>query len=438
MRSENRAPFSAGSSQRRSRSCNDFRRHSLVSLSRSSANSSNGELPVAERCSSHALSSLRSLSSATINSGRSGRLPPLRADECSGGAQRCFPLRSPSDGATQRGEAADDTAAYPPPRRGPIRLWPVGVAADRWSSNCGGGGEAGLQRDRWSPKRIVAGGLWPAGVAADRRRGVAWWPALQLFDDGSLRRWQWQIVLYEDGLADSGIALLTVKVKSELRPTVFVLRRHPFSFGSDRRNRATAFSPLSHCSSGGCLASSVRVSSSEGGRRLTAFDLQGRGSVWTTARSRQHAKRKQGTILPGGSSQRRSRRVQRLPASLPRLSLFDRPPKANNGELPVAERCSSHALSSLSLLSPRRRSNSGRSGRLPPLRADECSGGAQRCFPLRSPSDGATQRGEAADGHGGIPSSVTLDDLVDPRLERNFVAIDMFRMIEVAAACVRH
>nr|GLL37500.1 probable calcium-binding protein CML36 [Ipomoea trifida] len=31
-----------------------------------------------------------------------------------------------------------------------------------------------------------------------------------------------------------------------------------------------------------------------------------------------------------------------------------------------------------------------------------------------------------------------FDDLVDPRLERNFVAIEMFRMIEAAAACVRH
>nr|GMC68223.1 NADP-dependent D-sorbitol-6-phosphate dehydrogenase [Ipomoea batatas] len=31
-----------------------------------------------------------------------------------------------------------------------------------------------------------------------------------------------------------------------------------------------------------------------------------------------------------------------------------------------------------------------------------------------------------------------FDDLVDPRLERNFVAIEMLRMIEAAAACVRH
>nr|GMC97175.1 proline-rich receptor-like protein kinase PERK8 [Ipomoea batatas] len=31
-----------------------------------------------------------------------------------------------------------------------------------------------------------------------------------------------------------------------------------------------------------------------------------------------------------------------------------------------------------------------------------------------------------------------FDDLVDPRLENNFVAIEMFRMIEAAAACVRH
>ncbi|XP_019176357.1 PREDICTED: proline-rich receptor-like protein kinase PERK8 isoform X1 [Ipomoea nil] len=31
-----------------------------------------------------------------------------------------------------------------------------------------------------------------------------------------------------------------------------------------------------------------------------------------------------------------------------------------------------------------------------------------------------------------------FDDLVDPRLEKNFVAIEMFRMIEAAAACVRH
>lgn len=31
-----------------------------------------------------------------------------------------------------------------------------------------------------------------------------------------------------------------------------------------------------------------------------------------------------------------------------------------------------------------------------------------------------------------------FDDLVDPRLERNFIASEMFRMIEAAAACVRH
>lgn len=29
-------------------------------------------------------------------------------------------------------------------------------------------------------------------------------------------------------------------------------------------------------------------------------------------------------------------------------------------------------------------------------------------------------------------------DLVDPRLEDNFIASEMFRMIEAAAACVRH
>ncbi|KAL3812388.1 hypothetical protein ACJIZ3_013656 [Penstemon smallii] len=31
-----------------------------------------------------------------------------------------------------------------------------------------------------------------------------------------------------------------------------------------------------------------------------------------------------------------------------------------------------------------------------------------------------------------------IGDLVDPRLEKNFVAEKMFRMIEAAAACVRH
>nr|GLL35879.1 hypothetical protein Itr_chr09CG16160 [Ipomoea trifida] len=58
----------------------------------------------------------------------------------------------------------------------------------------------------------------------------------------------------------------------------------------------------------------------------TAFDLQRRGSVWTTARSRQHAKRKQGTIL-GWQRSAAVSQLQRLPASLPCLSL-DRPPTA--------------------------------------------------------------------------------------------------------------
>lgn len=31
-----------------------------------------------------------------------------------------------------------------------------------------------------------------------------------------------------------------------------------------------------------------------------------------------------------------------------------------------------------------------------------------------------------------------FEDIVDPRLEKNFVASEMFRMIEAAAACVRH
>ncbi|KAK9114666.1 LOW QUALITY PROTEIN: hypothetical protein Syun_021463 [Stephania yunnanensis] len=31
-----------------------------------------------------------------------------------------------------------------------------------------------------------------------------------------------------------------------------------------------------------------------------------------------------------------------------------------------------------------------------------------------------------------------LEDLVDPRLEKNYIDVEMFRMIEVAAACVRH
>lgn len=31
-----------------------------------------------------------------------------------------------------------------------------------------------------------------------------------------------------------------------------------------------------------------------------------------------------------------------------------------------------------------------------------------------------------------------FDRVVDRRLERNYVAIEMFRMIEAAAACVRH
>lgn len=31
-----------------------------------------------------------------------------------------------------------------------------------------------------------------------------------------------------------------------------------------------------------------------------------------------------------------------------------------------------------------------------------------------------------------------FEELVDPRLEKNYVASEMFRMIEAAAACVRH
>ena len=31
-----------------------------------------------------------------------------------------------------------------------------------------------------------------------------------------------------------------------------------------------------------------------------------------------------------------------------------------------------------------------------------------------------------------------IGDLVDPNLGNNFVQIEMYRMIEVAAACVRH
>lgn len=31
-----------------------------------------------------------------------------------------------------------------------------------------------------------------------------------------------------------------------------------------------------------------------------------------------------------------------------------------------------------------------------------------------------------------------FEEIVDPRLEKNFVASEMFRMIEAAAACVRH
>lgn len=31
-----------------------------------------------------------------------------------------------------------------------------------------------------------------------------------------------------------------------------------------------------------------------------------------------------------------------------------------------------------------------------------------------------------------------FDSLVDPRLEKNYVESEMFRMIEAAAACVRH
>jgi hypothetical protein len=31
-----------------------------------------------------------------------------------------------------------------------------------------------------------------------------------------------------------------------------------------------------------------------------------------------------------------------------------------------------------------------------------------------------------------------FDGLIDPRMEKNYVTIEMFRMIEAAAACVRH
>ncbi|GJZ08829.1 proline-rich receptor-like protein kinase PERK8, partial [Tanacetum coccineum] len=31
-----------------------------------------------------------------------------------------------------------------------------------------------------------------------------------------------------------------------------------------------------------------------------------------------------------------------------------------------------------------------------------------------------------------------FDELVDPRLEKNYVQVEMFRMIEAAAACIRH
>lgn len=35
-------------------------------------------------------------------------------------------------------------------------------------------------------------------------------------------------------------------------------------------------------------------------------------------------------------------------------------------------------------------------------------------------------------------NSEQFEELVDPRLEKNYVDREMFRMIEVAAACVRH
>nr|GMD98889.1 phosphatidylinositol-glycan biosynthesis class F protein [Ipomoea batatas] len=59
------------------------------SLSRSSANSSNGELPVAERCSSHALSSLRSLSRDAATAYREiGGFPLFPAVQAGGGDGR--------------------------------------------------------------------------------------------------------------------------------------------------------------------------------------------------------------------------------------------------------------------------------------------------------------------------------------------------------------
>nr|GME08861.1 TIP41-like protein [Ipomoea batatas]GME18459.1 TIP41-like protein [Ipomoea batatas] len=162
-----------------------------------------------------------------------------------------------------------------------------------------------------------SGRLWPSGVAADRRRGVAWWPALQRFDDGSLTnssvycRW-------EERLQTSHLPEMIFGENSQI---------------------------LKH------VATGTKI-------HFNAFDaLVG----W-----------KQEALLPV--------------------------------EVPAAAKWKFRKLLILGLQ------------------------GISSLFPFIQARPLLVQALE----------NENFDDLVDPRLERNFVAIEMFRMIEAAAACVRH
>ncbi|KAL3812539.1 hypothetical protein ACJIZ3_013807 [Penstemon smallii] len=66
------------------------------------------------------------------------------------------------------------------------------------------------------------------------------------------------------------------------------------------------------------------------------------------------------------------------------------------------------------------------------------------CFTGRKPVDSSQPLGDESLVEWARPllhqalETEDIGDLVDPRLEKNFVAEEMFRMIEAAAACVRH
>nr|GMC66784.1 NADP-dependent D-sorbitol-6-phosphate dehydrogenase-like [Ipomoea batatas] len=251
-------------------------------------------------------------------------------------------------------------------RRGPIRLWPAGVAADRWS-----------------PRRIAVGAHTPLGGAVAITK---WFGSVSCLEDPVLK-----------GIAE--------KYKKTVAQIVLCL--------GIQRNTVV-------------IPKSSKVERLEENFNVFDFELSKEDMELIKSVDRNH-RTNQPAKFWGIAGVRwavvDNEKGQQLDVTL----AISNPRDRKRGDVGRSRRRQGRGQWLWWFLFPVERQSIQYEE---PLMIDG-NGGAEHRFPLPVSSTACPLLVQALENE-------NFDDLVDPRLERNFVAIEMLRMIKAAAACVRH